>query len=475
MSDRKRFGAWKWLILVVGGIGVMGLAGAVLMGTLANRKWRDYAASLRAQGEALTFAEVDALRASIPNEENSALILEKLTDQLKAVPGFRTPESVLVFGRSDDDDFFTGLPQYRIQPSKDLLTKHQELLNSLEDLMPLKAGRFELGSDVTDPLARMVPNLVAFRNAGELVHLAAMMKLVDGKSTEAERFVVLQFRVASAVAENPTLVSRLAQISIHSMAVDSIEQMLRTGEISAANITVLDRELSAALAQSTMRWALLGDRAAFVESCEALVAGRYSKGVNQPFSGFRTLSTTGRILTTFARTNQLRGTEFYTRLVKLADETMPLLHEAQRVDVEVDHLGESHALTKMHFPSLVRTVQMHLMAIARLRSARVALAAERYRMTNARWPSSQEELVPQYLPSTVTDPFDDQPIRMTQNGDMLTAYSIGENMADDGGNVIQTKIEGTKRQHRPDIGFRLLPPEKRGVVILDVPPPEKEE
>src|SRR5207302_3333920 len=89
---------------------------------------------------------------------------------------------------------------------------------------------------------------------------------------------------------------------------------------------------------------------------------------------------------------------------------------------------------------------------ANLRCAVAALAAERYRLGQNRWPESLEVLVKAGLLDAVpTDPFDGKPLRLKHTIDGLVIYSVGQNHLDDGG-----KID----RHHPsdratDVGFRL--------------------
>ena len=61
-------------------------------------------------------------------------------------------------------------------------------------------------------------------------------------------------------------------------------------------------------------------------------------------------------------------------------------------------------------------------------------------------------------------------LRFAATAQGIVIYALGENLADDGGNVAST----TKTCRPLDVGFRLLHPEKRGLKILDIRPPDEE-
>lgn len=62
----------------------------------------------------------------------------------------------------------------------------------------------------------------------------------------------------------------------------------------------------------------------------------------------------------------------------------------------------------------------------------VAVACERYRLKNGELPESLNVLVPEFLDAVPLDAFDGNPLRY--NREMGIAYSVGENLIDDGGN-----------------------------------------
>ena len=71
--------------------------------------------------------------------------------------------------------------------------------------------------------------------------------------------------------------------------------------------------------------------------------------------------------------------------------------------------------------------------IARLRTARVGLAVQRYRLANGSLPDRLSPLVPEYLDTIPKDPFDNNGLRYIKRGNGFIVYSIGEDLSNDGG------------------------------------------
>jgi hypothetical protein len=94
---------------------------------------------------------------------------------------------------------------------------------------------------------------------------------------------------------------------------------------------------------------------------------------------------------------------------------------------------------------------------ARLRTAAVAIACERFRRLNGSWPVSLSSIPREILPSLPIDPFDGKPLRYKRLKDGVVVYSVGLNRQDDNG-----ELDDSSRG-APDVGMRLWNPEVRGL------------
>ncbi len=97
------------------------------------------------------------------------------------------------------------------------------------------------------------------------------------------------------------------------------------------------------------------------------------------------------------------------------------------------------------------------MGDAQLRTAIAALAAERYRIDQGRWPESLEELVPTYISEVPHDPFVRSPLKLLKLPDGLFIYSVGYDCKDDGGKI-NPKM---RTRDGADTGFRLWDVKRR--------------
>jgi len=89
---------------------------------------------------------------------------------------------------------------------------------------------------------------------------------------------------------------------------------------------------------------------------------------------------------------------------------------------------------------LDKHVNREARCLANLRLALTAVALEQFRAAhNNRYPASLSELTPDYLVTTLTDPFDGQPLRYRKQDAGYVLYSIGPDLKDDGGKPMNGK------------------------------------
>jgi len=103
------------------------------------------------------------------------------------------------------------------------------------------------------------------------------------------------------------------------------------------------------------------------------------------------------------------------------------------VVAKIGTIPKIHILLRMIMPALSRVTMIDIRIIAQLRTARVGLAIQRYRLATGRLPDALSALVPAYLEAVPKDPFDDKELRYKKLETGFVVYSIGEDGNDDGG------------------------------------------
>ncbi len=100
---------------------------------------------------------------------------------------------------------------------------------------------------------------------------------------------------------------------------------------------------------------------------------------------------------------------------------------------------ESGLMTRcLTFP-LARASKLAALADARHRLVALAIAAERYRQAEGVLPTDLDQLVPRYVLLVLTDPFTGEPLKLVAAADGIVLYSLGPDLADDGGAAFERK------------------------------------
>ena len=293
--------------------------------------------------------------------------------------------------------------------------------------------------------------------------LDATIQLIDGQVDSAGDTAILLFHLAGTLHDEPSIIGRLVQMNVENAALQAVEYTLRVDKLGVETLVELGRNVDDRLASSTLKWAILGERAALVGTCEDVAKGTITLtdlASGGPLQGYPVFDAIPLVV---IRMNQRRMAEVFTWLVDACDDPKAMTEAVQRMESAEPTPRLSSFLVHMLLPSYSRAVELHVETVARLRCAAAGLAAERFRLDNDQFPDSIDVLVPQYLDAVPIDPFDQQPIRLAVNDDGIVIYSVGPDRVDDGGDV----TAGEHGIRPPDRGFRLLEPQLRGLVTLD--------
>ncbi len=437
-----------------------------LLGISATATWERYADTLRDGGQPLTYQEIAERETQFPHGPTLASAVTGMESRLLALASAETTRSVWIFDSNLPDlDTYAGIPRRTVGPTRALVARSRDLLDTLPALAVLPAGHVPR-SDEANLFEFALPALTHVRNATKLLRIEAILALMDGNPAVAVMAVHLQRRLNETVDEHPTMIGRLVQCANNDVIVSTIEDTLRLATVDARALEALSEDVDDRLRAATMKWALLGERAQWIELCDQMATGELPYDAI-PGTGNQAPTTIG-LPTCVVRWSEVRGAELLTTLIDAHEEPAVLIEAARQMALDVRNAPATLALLEPLMADLTNACIIHARRAARLRGARAALAAERFRLANDRLPGSIEELAPQYLDAIPTDPFDGQPLRLATTEQGIVIYSLGENGQDDGGDVARTP----EVRSPPDEGFRLVRPEHRGIVLLDDPPPD---
>ena len=155
------------------------------------------------------------------------------------------------------------------------------------------------------------------------------------------------------------------------------------------------------------------------------------------------LSATVRPLAALAVADRRQARDFadrwFDRWESLSDLALKDRAEVDRAraefDAELRANGSRMAVVRLALGEFGRG-RLAIAAIydrARCEAIATACAATRFRRAHGRWPTSAEELVPDFMRHVPIDGYTGAPVRMAEDGEGFRIWSVGQNLRDDGG------------------------------------------
>ncbi|MFO0808114.1 MAG: hypothetical protein U0746_05790 [Gemmataceae bacterium] len=459
---------------------VLALATAFFVGVAYDRykddaAWREACAELDRTNPRWRWQQLQADRPAMPDGENAALV----ATQASRIASSRWPDwgGVLPLDRvrvdaesggeesSTTDEASMAAGQRRTEEG-------QHLLDGLYDLPPnarlrpyqadalraafaepvaaaavaeaMKMERLQAGylpRSWTSPLisTNFVGDIQSLRATANILDLSARSLCEEGRGDEALARARALIVLSRATGEE-SMIDALVECAIRAIAVGSTQRTLAqtepNGEALAATQVSFEDDAKRPRLANAFRW----ERAIVEDTIRSLDEGRLGPDVRMQMAG------PAPVVTGVAQIDEalhrLRGGSLrkrdyvavladYSRRIELASAGPDELrrHQAELAAAEA-------ALPAYLVGSAPKVVEADMRSTALVRSARTALAAERFRRAQGRWPTAIDELVPAYLRSVPLDPFDLKPLKLAKKPDGIVIYSIGTDNTDNGGEVL---------------------------------------
>jgi hypothetical protein len=254
------------------------------------------------------------------------------------------------------------------------------------------------------------------------------------------------------------LATQVKRLDYQQGCVEVLEESLRRGQGTEANLLAVQKALQAEAADPVMRTLARAERAGLHGLMNSLANGSLTR------AGPGLLGIRAEGVAVILGSERLREPDslgamhawllsYTTRLVEIAEQPS----EAQPALLK--ELGDRAAQAPPGAIPLVAALRLHDLGadcqreLALLRSAAVAMALERYRLANGRWPETLAELTLKQLGAVPTDPYDGKPLRYARHKDVVVVYALGPDGKDDGGKP--DRLNQFDQHGGYDVGFRL--------------------
>lgn len=441
---------WRWFALV----GIILLPLAWVGYFKVDNEWSQAAAEAEADRTDPGWRMRDILlaRRAVPDAENSAPRIIAIAAKTRGGRIRQVEDYETLFAKTAPN---LTLTPHQVGLIREELEKIGMPLPEARDLRKHPYGRFSI---TLEPILFMT-RLPDHPKAGDLADCLrhdAYLLAHEGKIAEALQSCQACLCCGRVMGDEPMIVSHILRRGIQRDALAALERALGQGEADERTLRDTQTLFEMEVEESNWLQALRGERAGGVGFFESLRTGKVT--FTSLFAGGKSgpARTAGDWIADRAPSTVMRYFPDYLRHMTRCVEAARLpLHEQRAPMRDLDRQLESsnnRVLTSL-CPSMVVVHDAECRSQAGLRTAVAALACERYRLKEGRWPATLDDLVRAGLIHAVpVDPIDGAPLRYRHQRDAIVIYSIGNDEKDDGGNLLH---ESVRESPGADLGIRL--------------------
>jgi hypothetical protein len=443
----------------------------------AKRAWESYKAQLEAKGEKLGMSGL--IPAPVPDDQNFAQtpFLEPLfefnpnrkpgesawadTNAVNRVDQFAKDFPTLKEPSGWKEGRVTDLPRLaagfdknaeagkpvlsRTQAAEEILKsveKYRPVLNELQEANKRPNSRFKIRYQ--DNFSALLPHLSPLKRIAHIYAVRASAELALGQTDNALADVRMVLYLGNSIKDEPLLISKLVRISMVQAALQPVWEGLGEQKWSDAQLAELGQAFIKFDLISEGADAIRGERALGNEFMDAIRTKRNADEL-QVVGGLGPMPS--RLVPSFFfYQNQLTVNHLYQDVAipmfsPGKTRVHPELNQTNTLDREMRKYPLPYQVfAKLLFPA----VEMATMKIGYTQNAvdhaALACALERYRLAHHQFPSSLQELKPQFIARIPQDVINGEPLHyQSTNDNGFVLYSVGWNQKDDGGTIVLGK------------------------------------
>ena len=264
------------------------------------------------------------------------------------------------------------------------------------------------------------------RQGARLLAVEAVLRAENGESELAASAVMTSLGLAHSLAREPLLISQLVLMACHGITVRSLERVLARAGLTDDQLV----RIAAAFAEEKN----LGAAERTLAGMRCMTGSLFMMEESEREKALAGLYFRAPKAREFGAGNHMRFLDAMESYLKAARLPYPeRLEAAKATAVRLEPPPQLFEGWDLSIPAAGRYVVHNGIDIALTRAAMTALAAERYRFAEGKFPGKLADLVPKFLDAVPKDPFDGNPLRYRRREKGYVVYSIGEDGIDGGG------------------------------------------
>lgn len=456
---------WWWKLPATGlAVAIIAVSlGLLIFHLYLNHRLDTEMDRIRAEGYPARWNEIDAWIGPMPRPERDATPLYEAAfaalateEELEAVGLPRLRE---VFDYYDEQE---KASVQELAQARQLVELDAEALRLVREANTAVRAGHEVRFDRAwgDGSYLMMPELLPLREAARLLQAEAELAAARGDADAVALAISEMLDLPAASEHDPTLISQLVRISIHMMAIQTLERLHHRVDFTPEHLRSLQAAFEATSDPDAMMRALVVERALGSWAYDGLASGDVTVGEvaetgtgNPPWPARPLWRLTG-----LRKLDQLAFLDVMREWIRVA--------EREGVDVappspEGNNVPTVYLVAKLLTPALGAVIRSKDRELAALAVVQVACALERHRLAHGRLPATLDGLVPTYLKAVPNDPLAPGRLRyrVSEDAQAAVVYSIGPDGTDDGGR--ERRPGGRRYADGTDITFSLGDAQRR--------------
>ena len=401
--------------------------------------------AIREAGDPVDIAAlVESHREPSP-EDNAAPILVQACREYAAHRDREAEGTLPIFTFSDVPQADEPLSAERLASIRTYLEAHQETLRLLHRAAERDEYRREAA--YTTNAAESGEYFGHLRGMAALAYLEGLHRAETGRADEAAESLRTGLRLGYALRHEPFVRAAFYRIACDAIALMPIERWASRSPPSPQALRQVEAARRLEADPERVEWVFVTER------CHVVTHGRDLHLTEKP----SLILWVPLVSSAYTKGSVVQLIDITNAYLAAARKPYPqsFLAGARLEPVLEGRIPRHYIFCFQFLPPLARLWLEEQRILARLESARVALALLRFRAKHERLPAALEGLVPEFLDSILPGPFTGKPPRYVKSAEGVVVYYLGSNGQDDGGD-----IEDPLNRY-PDIGFRVRWPKPR--------------
>jgi hypothetical protein len=440
----------------------------LIAGWLRDRELEQIYAEIDADDPNWRWPDLIAESEPVPDDQNAFVQIRKVHGMLKI-----TPFAIAPAWYTGPNDRALNVRNARLSAENAEMLRaafkplDPKLMSEARKLKDLPRGRIKMDPSL-NYFEQTLGDLQPTRDIIHLLESDVMLRLHDNDMEGAAESWQAMVNTTHAIADSPSLVGQLVRMAGQAIAVAALERLLGQGELSEPELAKIQSLLEREQGDNALAFGMRGERAAGQQLYQDVRDGKttLSNWMNGIRGGTPPPNFGDRALDLF-HGFFLKGYPEYLRLMNEQVKASKLPeHERAEAMKKIDQQvrDSRNRFVRMTMPGTTKVGGASQRTQATLRSALVAVTAERYRLKGDAWPRGMDDLIQMGLLKEVpSDPYDGKPLRFKRTPTGVVIYSVAGDKIDNQGNLDRA-LPGT------DLGFELWDRQLRAVA----PPAEEE-